>query len=58
MESLNRVSGQQAQVQEYARRLAEQEARLAKLRDRTAELQKKRDALQSELNQMIEKAEF
>ncbi len=58
MESLNRVSGQQAQVQDYARRLAEQEARLAKLRDRAAELQKKRDALQSDLNQMIEKVEF
>lgn len=58
IESLNRVSGQQAQVQEYARRLAAQESRLAALRDRSADLQKKRDALQQELNLMIEKAEF
>jgi hypothetical protein len=58
IESLNRVSGQQAQVQEYARRLADQESRLAALRDRSAELQRKRDALQRELNSLIETAEF
>lgn len=58
IESLNRVSGQQAQVQEYARRLATQESRLAGLRDRSAELQKERDGLQRELNALIETAEF
>ena len=58
IESLNRVSGQQAQVQEYARRLASQESRLAVLRDSSAELQNKRDALQRELNRLIETAAF
>ncbi len=58
MESLNRVSGQQAQVQDYARRLAGQEAKLAALRDRVADLEKKRDALSRELDALIEKVEF
>jgi hypothetical protein len=58
LESLNRVSGQQEQVQQYARQLASQETRLAGLRDRTAELRKKKAALESELNSLIEKMEF
>jgi hypothetical protein len=56
--SLNRVTGQQTQVQEYARRLSEQEATLASMRDRIADLQKKRDSLRRDLSAMIEKAEF
>ena len=56
--SLNQVAGQQQQVQNYAKQLADQESRLAGLRDRTAELQRKRAALDSELNAAIEKMEF
>jgi len=56
--SLNHVSGQQEQVQKYARQLADQEAQLATLRDRQSELERKRAALQSELNSLIEKMDF
>jgi hypothetical protein len=58
IESLNRVAGQQEQVQQYARQLAAQETQLAGLRDRLAELRKKKAALESELNSLIEKMEF
>jgi hypothetical protein len=58
IDSLNRVSGQQDQVQQYARQLAAQETQLAGLRDRLAELRKKKAALESELNALIEKMEF
>ncbi|HVP45155.1 MAG TPA: hypothetical protein VMT32_01180, partial [Bryobacteraceae bacterium] len=56
--SLNRVSGQQEQVQKYARQLDTQEGQLASLRDHQAELERKSAALQSELNTLIEKMEF
>ena len=56
--SLNHVSGQQEQVQKYARQLADQEAQLATLRDRQSEVERKRAALQSELNSLIEKMDF
>lgn len=56
--SLNHVSGQQEQVQKYARQLADQESQLAALRDRQSELERKRAALQSELDSLIEKMEF
>jgi hypothetical protein len=56
--SLNHVSGQQEQVQKYARQLADQEGQLATLRDRQSELERKRGALQSELDSLIEKMEF
>ena len=58
IESLNQVSGQQQQVQNYARQLAGQESQLAALRDRLAELEKQRAALESDLNALIEKLEF
>jgi DNA repair exonuclease SbcCD ATPase subunit len=58
LRSLNEVSGQQAQVQNYARQLAAQETQLATLRDRLAELRKKKAALESELNAAIERMEF
>jgi cell division protein FtsB len=38
--------------------LADQEAQLAALRDRQSELERKRAALQSELNSLIEKIDF
>jgi hypothetical protein len=53
IESLNRVSGQQEQVQGYARELGALEQKLTGLRDRQAELQKKKTALQHELDVMI-----
>jgi hypothetical protein len=58
IDSLNRVSGQQEQVQQYARQLTAQEVRLAGLRDRQAELRTKKAALESELNSLIEKMDF
>jgi chaperonin cofactor prefoldin len=56
--SLNRVSGQQELVQKYARQLADQETKIASLRDQLSELRKKKAALESELNSLIDKMEF
>jgi uncharacterized coiled-coil protein SlyX len=58
IDSLNRVAGQQEQVQQYAKQLASQETQLAAARDRLAGLRKKRAALESDLNALIEKMEF
>ncbi|MGA2724687.1 MAG: DUF4139 domain-containing protein [Bryobacteraceae bacterium] len=56
--SLNNVSGQQQQVQNYARQLDAHEQQLAALRDRQAELQKRKSALEAELNNLIEALAF
>ncbi len=56
--SLNNVSGQQDQVQKYSRQLADQETKLASLRDAASEFRKKKTALESSLNGMIEKLAF
>jgi hypothetical protein len=56
--SLNSVSGQQQQVQNYARQLDAHEQQLAALRGRQAELQKKKSALETELNKLIEALAF
>jgi hypothetical protein len=56
--SLNRVSGQQEQVQKYARDLAAQEGRLASLRDRLSDLRKKKSALESQLNSLMDSIVF
>jgi chromosome segregation ATPase len=58
IESLNRVNGQQDQVQQYARQLAAAETKLAALRDTQSDLRRKGAALQAELNALIEKIEF
>jgi hypothetical protein len=58
IESLNRVSGQQDQVQQYARQLAATETKLAALRDTQSDLRRKGVALQAELNALMEKIEF
>jgi len=58
IESLNNVSGQQQQVQNYARQLDAHEQQLATLRDRQAELQKKKTALSAELDKLIEALTF
>ncbi len=56
--SLNTVSGQQQQVQIYARQLSDLETRITKLRDRHAELEKQKTALQGQINAAIEKMSF
>lgn len=56
--SLNRVSGQQEQVNRYANQLASVEAQLAALRDKASEQRKRGVQLEAELNAMIEKMEF
>ena len=56
--NLNQVSGQQEQVQKYARTLAAQESQLTGLRDRQSDLTQKTAALESELNSLIDKIEF
>jgi len=58
IQSLNTVSGQQQQVQTYARQLDQHEQQLATLRDRQAELQKQKTALQAELDTLIAALEF
>lgn len=58
IESLNRVSGQQDQVQTYARQLAAQENTLASSRDKLSELRKQKTAEESRLNTLIEKLDF
>ena len=58
MQSLNQVSGQQDQVQKYARQLATQESTLAGSRDRSSDLKKQKAAAESRLNALIEKLDF
>jgi hypothetical protein len=58
IESLNRVSGQQDQVQTYARQLAAAESKLAALRDTQSDLRKKKTALDAELNSLLERISF
>ena len=58
IQSLNNVTGQQQQVQTYARQLDTMEQQLAALRDRQAELQKKRSALQADLDKLVEALSF
>jgi hypothetical protein len=58
LSSLNRVAGQQDQVQKYAKQLSDQEAQLSALRDRQSELRKQKNALEAELSALVEKMEF
>jgi len=58
IQSLNNVSGQQELVQQYARQLAASETKLVTLRDRQAQLRSAKTRLESELNSLIEKADF
>jgi chromosome segregation ATPase len=52
------VAGQQDQVQTYSRQLADQEARVAQLRDQQSEARKRKAALETELNKLLETLEF
>jgi hypothetical protein len=56
--SLSAVSGQQQLVQEYARKLADQETQIAKFRDLEAALDQQKASLQTQLNGFIEKLDF
>jgi len=56
--SLSTVSGQQQIVQDYARKLSDQEAQIAKLRDRAAALEQQQATLQGQLNGLIENLAF
>jgi hypothetical protein len=56
--SLSQVSGQQQIVQDYARKLSDQETQIARLRDRQTALETQRTSLLSQLNGLIEKLEF
>ncbi|HWF07756.1 MAG TPA: DUF4139 domain-containing protein [Bryobacteraceae bacterium] len=56
--SLSNVSGQQQAVQDYARKLSDQEAQIAKLRERAAVLDGTHATLQTQLNNLIEKLDF
>ena len=58
IESLNRVNGQQDQVQQYARQLAAAETKLAALRDTQSDLRKKKATLEGQLNSLMERIEF
>jgi len=58
IQSLNQVSGQQEQVQKYARQLSTQENQLAALRDRASELKKQKATLESNLGALVEKMDF
>jgi hypothetical protein len=56
--SLASVSGQQQIVQDYARKLSDQETQIAKARDRQAALDTQRSQLQTQLNSLIGKLDF
>lgn len=56
--SLNRVAGQEQQVQNYSRQLATQETQLAALRDKLAQLQAAKTRLEAQLNAAIETLSF
>lgn len=56
--SLNSVSGQQDQVQRYARDLSNSEGRLATLRDQQRDSRKKKDALDRDVSNLLDKLAF
>jgi len=56
--SLNSVSGQQQQVQNYARQLDQHEQQLAALRDREADLAKRKSGQEADLERLVEALSF
>lgn len=56
--SLNQVAGQQAQVEQYARSLAEQDRAIAAAQKKVDELQQSKAALEAELHALIERTTF
>jgi chromosome segregation ATPase len=58
IQSLNQVSGQQDQVQKYARQLGAMESTLASSRDKLSDAKKQKAADEARLNALIEKLDF
>jgi hypothetical protein len=58
IQSLNNVKNQQDVVQQYAGQLAANETKMAALRDQQSSLKRKKTALESELNTLMEKMDF
>ena len=56
--SLNSVSGQQEQVQRYAKQLSDGEGRLATMRDQQRDARKKKQTAEREVAALIDKLEF
>ena len=56
--SLSSVSGQQQQVQDYARKLAEQEGQIAALRVRQNQLDQQKAKYQSDLDALVARLDF
>jgi chromosome segregation ATPase len=56
--SLSGVSGQQQVVQDYARRLTEQETQIAKLRERQSVIEQQQAGLQTQLNSLVDSLDF
>jgi hypothetical protein len=58
IESLRKVQGQDAQVQQYSRQLSANELKIVDLRNTESELRQRKAALEAELQGLIENAEF
>jgi hypothetical protein len=58
IDTLRNVAGQEGLVQQYARQLSDTEAKLTALRDLEAQLQRTGQTLQSDLNTLIDSADF
>jgi chaperonin cofactor prefoldin len=58
IDTLRNVAGQETLVQQYARQLSDTEAKLTALRDQESQLQRNGQTLQSELNTLVENADF
>jgi hypothetical protein len=58
IQSLNSVKNQQDLVQQYASQLAANETKMVALRDSQSDLKRKKTALESELNTLMEKLDF
>jgi len=56
--SLNNVSGQQQQVQTYARQLSDLEGKITALHNQHDELEKRQTSLQEQINAAIQKVSF
>ena len=52
------MSGQQQIVQDYARKLSEQETQIAQLRDRETQIDTAKVSLQTQLNTLIDGLNF
>ncbi len=56
--SLSQVVGQQPTIQDYARKLSEQESQIAALRDREAALNRQKAALQDQASDLVARLDF